>query len=139
MLTTVRPFPLQNELSRVFYGIGRTNVHQILCRLQIPYRSRVEQLTEAQTASLVAFLSSPATADIPSPTPVVDPLGKRELLKDEPSDPAPKEAREKKDWGRSFLYGNEMKRFVNERIMHLYKIGTYRGKRCVWLECFAGG
>jgi ribosomal protein S13 len=107
---------------------------KILQRLSIPYRISVGNLTEAQATALNGYLTSPAISDLPPSTRVVDPMGEIDLL------PGEKEwekieggaaIKAKEDWGRSILLETDLKKKVNDTIQTLYRIGTYRGYRCV--------
>ncbi|CDZ98771.1 RP-S13, rpsM [Phaffia rhodozyma] len=112
-----------------FFGINHATAPRILQRFSIPNRALVSDLTEPQVAALTAFLSSTTTAELPPRTPVVDPLGNRELLKGEPEKPLAEQHRAAADWGRNMLVEQELKTKYNTDIQFLYRIGTYRGKR----------
>lgn len=90
----------------------------------------MEDLTEAQVASLTAYLSSTTISELPPRTPVVDPAGQRELLAGEKDEISEKQ-REEEDWGRQTLIENELRNKINRDIGTLISIGTYRGRRFV--------
>lgn len=90
----------------------------------------MEDLTEAQVASLTAYLSSTTISELPPRTPVVDPAGRRELLAGE-KDKISEKQREEEDWGRQTLIENELRNKINRDIGTLISIGTYRGRRFV--------
>ncbi|KAL7413530.1 hypothetical protein BDY24DRAFT_388827 [Mrakia frigida] len=117
-----------------FFGIGHSLAPLVLSRLSIPYHTRVGDLTEPQIASLTAYLSSTTTSELPSLTPVVDPLGNPEVLKsakgeEEGGAERTKEEREEDDSLRHIEIEVDKKRSENAQIMHLFTIGTWRGRR----------
>jgi ribosomal protein S13 len=121
---------LQKELLK-FFGIGRMTAPRVLARLSIPRLAKVEDLSEAHVAALTAYLSSTTISDLPPRTPVIDPLGERELLEGETAAELNDKQRGAADWGRQLLVENELRGKMNADIRTLIDIGTWRGRRCV--------
>jgi len=120
----------QKELLK-FFGIGRMTAPRVLARLSIPRLAKVEDLSEAHVAALTAYLSSTTISDLPPRTPVIDPLGERELLEGETAAELNDKQRGAADWGRQLLVENELRGKMNADIRTLIDIGTWRGRRCV--------
>ncbi|KIP12241.1 hypothetical protein PHLGIDRAFT_21071 [Phlebiopsis gigantea 11061_1 CR5-6] len=122
----------ENQLARHalqnFFGVGPMIAARICARMAIHDRCKVRELTQSQTTSLTAFLSSPSTYPEAKHVPLASLKFKAPAAKPLPT-PAPTTNERKDTLLKSLKIETELKKEIKENIAHQRMIGSYVGRR----------
>ena len=111
-----------------FFGVGPMIASRICARMAIHDRCKVRDLTQGQTTSLTAFLSSPSTYPEPKHVPLASLKFKAPAGKPLPT-PAPAPKERKDTVLKNLKIETELKKEIRENIAHQRMIGSYVGRR----------